>query len=622
MRSRSRLLGVFLPGLLAVVSIGLAACGSSSKTTSGSGSSSGGSSSSSSGSAVSAELAKFPAVVHAPAGAKKGGTLTVLANADVDYIDPGAAYYQPTYTVDLAVDSPLMGWPPADTAAPQPLLASGQPAVTDGGKTITFKIKPNIRYSPPLGGGPGWSKPVVAQDVKYAIERGLLPGVPNGYLTLYFADVQGLAAAQAAVKKDPKKAPNISGITTPDSSTIVFHLSKPSAIGLIDALSLPLSSPVPEGYAANFDSKTPSSTYGEHQIDVGPYYISNYSPGKQIVLLRNPNYTAGSDFRPAYLDKVVIQQGFSDTNSAVSKILTGSDMVNFDFSATGQSLKTAATQYPKQLSLSPGGGNRYIAFNTTKPPFNNINTRKAVIAAANRVALRDTRGGALAGGLATHFIPPGIPGFQQAGGVAGPSGSQYDFIQHPTGDLSLAESYMKKAGYSSGKCSGNCTITMVATNVPPGSDTAQVAKAQFAALGFNVQLHPVEQAVMYTKFCSVVANEPNVCPNVGWIKDFNDGQAMIDIPFNGATVTGSPTNNSNWPQLNDPTINTALNSAKYITNPAQRAAEYGKIDDMVVALAPAIPWIWDYNSNVASKDVAPVINQFNALTDLSFTSLK
>ncbi|MBV8947611.1 MAG: hypothetical protein JOZ95_19435, partial [Solirubrobacterales bacterium] len=276
----------------------------------------------------------------------------------------------------------------------------------------------------------------------------------------------------------------------------------------------------------------------------------------------------------------------------------------------------------KQLSLSPGGGNRYIAFNTTKPPFNNINTRKAVIAAANRVALRDTRGGALAGGLATHFIPPGIPGFQQAGGVAGPSGSQYDFIQHPTGDLSLAESYMKKAGYSSGKCSGNCTITMVATNVPPGSDTAQVAKAQFAALGFNVQLHPVEQAVMYTKFCSVVANEPNVCPNVGWIKDFNDGQALIDIPFNGGTVTGSPTNNSNWPQLNDPTINTALNSAKYITNPAQRAAEYGKIDDMVVALAPAIPWIWDYNSNVASNNVLPVINQFNALTDLSFTSLK
>ena len=135
-----------------------------------------------------------------------------------------------------------------------------------------------------------------------------------------------------------------------------------------------------------------------------------------------------------------------------------------------------------------------------------------MIAASNRVALRDTRGGPLAGAIATHFIPPGIPGFQQAGGIAGPSGAQYDFLQHPTGDLALAESYMKKAGYSSGKCTGNCTITMVSDNTPPGSDTAQVVKSQLTALGFNVQLHPVEHAVMYTKFCSVVANEAERLP--------------------------------------------------------------------------------------------------------------
>jgi peptide/nickel transport system substrate-binding protein len=224
--------------------------------------------------------------------------------------------------------------------------------------------------------------------------------------------------------------------------------------------------------------------------------------------------------------------------------------------------------------------------------------------------------------LATHFIPPGIPGFQQAGGVAGPAGAAYDFVQHPTGDMALAESYMKKAGYSSGKCTGNCTITMVGDNTPPGSNTSQVLKSQLSALGFNVQLHPVEHATMYTKFCSVVANEPNVCPNVGWVKDFNDGQAMIDVPFNGGTVTGSPTNNSNWPQLNNAAINSALESAKLITDPTARAAEYGKIDDMIMAQAPAIPWDWDYEANVASSNVLPVVNEFNGLQDLAFTSIK
>ncbi len=357
MRSRSRLLGVLLPGLLALASLGVAACGSSSKSSaSGGGGSSGGSAPSA---GVSAEVAKFAPLVKAPANAKKGGTLTVIGKGDVEYIDPGADYSQWGLVVHWAAQTPLMGWPPSDTSSPVPELAASQPKLSDGGKTITFKIKPNIHYSPPLGGGPGWGNPVVSQDVKYAIERGLMPGVPNGYLTNYGADLVGLAQAEAAVKKTPTKAPNISGIQTPDSSTIVFHLSKPSAIGFIGMLSYPLSSPVPQGYAAKYDAKTPSSTYGEHQIDVGPYHITSYQPGKQIVLDRNPNYTAGSDFRPAYADKIVVQEGYTDTNSAVQKILTGSSMVPFDFSATGQSLKVAATQYPKQLSLLPGTSNRY-----------------------------------------------------------------------------------------------------------------------------------------------------------------------------------------------------------------------------------------------------------------------
>ena len=127
---------------------------------------------------------------------------------------------------------------------------------------------------------------------------------------------------------------------------------------------------------------------------------------------------------------------------------------------------------------------------------------------------------------------------------------------------------------------------------------------------------------MYTKFCSVVANEPNVCPNVGWVKDFNDGQGMIDVPFNGASITGSPANNSNQALLNDPKVNAALDAAKYIVDPTQRAAAYGKIDDMIMAEAPAIPWDWDYQANVNSANVLPVVNEFNGTADLAYTSIK
>ena len=322
--------------------------------------------------------------------------------------------------------------------------------------------------------------------------------------------------------------------------------------------------------------------------------------------MRNPNYTAGSDFRPAFVDKVVVQEGFSDTNSAITKILTGSSMVNFDFSATGESLKLAATKYPKQLTLTPAGGNRFVALNNTEAAVQQHQRAQGRDRGARTATRCGTPAAGPAGGLATHFIPPGIPGFQQAGGAAGPSGAQFDFIQHPTGDMALAESYMKKAGYSSGKCTGNCTITMVSSNVPPASDTAQVVKAQLSQLGFNVQLHPVEQAVMYTKFCSVVANEPNVCPNVGLDQGLQRRPGHDRHPVQRRHDHRQPDE-----QLQLATAERsddqrrARSAAKLITDPTARAAAYGKIDDEIMAQAPAIPWLWDYEANVASSNVQP-----------------
>ena len=606
-----RSLRAIVPGLvLAALSLVLAACG-------------GGSSGTSLPSEVGAGQARsqFPPPTSPPSSAKKGGTLTVLFSGDVDYIDPGAAYYQVTYMVDFDTVRPLLNWPPADTALPQPDLATSQPTITDSGKTVEFHIRKGIRYSPPLGGGTGWNKPVTSADVKYAIERTLMPGVPNGYQNIYFKDLVGYNQAVAAVKKTPTKAPNISGIATPDPSTIVFHLDVPHYVGFAQALSLPASAPVPKGYAAKYDSEQPTSTYGLHQLDTGPYYISDYKPGTSITLKRNPNWVASTDFRPAYLDQINIQEGFTDTASASRKVLTGSDMITGDFTPPPESIKLAAQSYKGQMTLTPSGGNRFVALNTQKPPFNNINVRKAVIAASDRNALLATRGGPLTGTVATHFIPPGIPGFQQAGGYKGPSGKQYDFVKHSSGDMKLATKYMKKAGFKSGKCEGaHCTITMVGDNVPPGSDTAQVVKSQLEQLGFSVQLNEVTHDTMYTKFCSVPSNAPNVCPNVGWIKDFNDGQAMIDIPFNGASI--NPSNNSNWPQLKNPTVDKALDKAKLVTGATQRPSTYGHIDDMITAQAPAIPWDWDNDVNMSSKDVNMVINLFNAFPDLSFISLK
>ena len=151
-------------------------------------------------------------------------------------------------------------------------------------------------------------------------------------------------------------------------------------------MSLPISAPVPEEYAKKYDAENPSG-YGEHQLATGPYYVTSYQPGKEIVLDRNPNWDPSTDYRPAYVDKIDFQEGFSDTVSAGKKILTGSDQVNGDFSSEPETLKLAATQYPDQMQITPSGGLRYVAMNTQKPPFDDVNVRKAVVAGADREAM-------------------------------------------------------------------------------------------------------------------------------------------------------------------------------------------------------------------------------------------
>lgn len=588
-----------LPALLILLAVGLAACGDDSA----------------GGGGLTAE--DFKPVTAAPNDAKKGGTLTVVNSADVDYIDPGAGYYQITLAVNIATQRTLVGWPPDVDVAPVPDLADGPANISDDFKTITFKIKKGVKYNPPV------NREIKAQDFKYAIERGMLPGVATGYHEAYLGTISGYKQALAAVEKNSSAAPNLSGITTPDDRTLVIKLDKPAAAQVVQALSLPIGAPVPEEYAKKFDAESPS-TYGEHLVGTGPYMIQNdaegnltgYKPGKSISMVRNPNWDPSTDYRPAYVDRIEVAEGFTDVNSAVRKILTGSSQVNGDILPEPQGLKLAATKYPDQMSLVPGTGDRYIALNTQIPPFNDINVRKAVLAGFDREAVRLARGGPLAGDIPTHFLWPLIPGFEEAGGAKGPG---FDFLASPQGNPKLAAEYFRKAGFKSGKYEGG-EILQIAENAGVDKQVAEVARDEFAKLGFKVNLREFSSDTAYTKFCNVPKSNYNVCTNVGWIADFKDPQAALDVPFNGEAIV--PTNNSNWPLLDVPAINKAMDKAKYVSDPKQRAEAWAKIDKTITAQAPAVPYNWDTQPSVWSSDVNAVMNLNNGMTDFAFTSLK
>ena len=543
---------------------------------------------------------------------KQGGTLTMLASGDVDYIDAGAAYYQFSYMVHYATQRSLYSWAPDTTKTPTPDLATDQPTITNGGKTVTVKIRNDVKFSPPV------NRIATTADVKYAIERAFKPNVANGYVGAYMGNLVG------AKEFTDGKATGISGIETPDATTIIFKLTKATTNSLIGALALPVSAPVPAEYAKKFDAVNPS-TYGQHQVATGPYMVKNdaqgnaigYEATRGIDLVRNPNWVAATDYRKAYLDEVKIKEGNSDTTVASNQIVSGQSSINGDFGPPPAVLQKLYTTKSTQLIGAPSGGIRYISLNTTVKPLDNINVRKAIIAVSDRVAMLKARGGAVVGKVANHFLVPGVPGFEQAGGY---KGTGADFMATPGGDPALAASYMKKAGYPSGKYTGSETLQIVGTSGGTAQKIAEITQAQLAKLGIKTKLILVTQDAMYTQFCNVPKKAVAICPNVGWLKDFNDAQTILDPTFNGNNIV--PENNSNWPVLNVPSINKSMAAAALITDPTAAAESWAQIDQAITAQAPAIPWVWDNTENIASSNVKGVVNKFNSSWDISFISIK
>src|SRR5262249_54885900 len=156
----------------------------------------------------------------------------------------------------------------------------------------------------------------------------------------------------------------------------------------------------------------------------------------------------------AYLDEITIDEGNSDSSVATQRVLDGQSLGTGDFVPPASQLRKLSAAHSDELQLVPTGGTRYIALNTKVAPLDDLNVRNATLAVCDRNAMRLTFGGAIAGPVASGFLPPGLPGFDQAGGLQQGSGA-FDFLRSPTGNLQLAESYMRKAGYASGKYTGS-----------------------------------------------------------------------------------------------------------------------------------------------------------------------
>jgi peptide/nickel transport system substrate-binding protein len=499
------------------------------------------------------------------ASTKKGGTVTYAMSDVPDSFDPGNTYYAYMYNFSRLYARPLMTFKPdagekGNTLVPD--LASEPGKQSDGGKTWTYKLRAGLKYED--------GSPITSKDVKYAVERSnfardVLSLGPN-----YFQQFLKGGDKYKGPYKD-KSAEGLKSIETPDDTTIVFHLNEP--FQEFDYLvATPQTAPVPQAKDTGVD-------YVKKIVSSGSYKFQSYTEGKQAVLVRNKNWDAKTDpLRKQYPDKIVVN--LKVNQSTIDKDLQSGDTL-IDLQGKGVETQTQAqlvTDPAKKANTDNAYGGRlvYAAINSKLKPFTNVDCRKAVQYAIDKVSVQTAEGGDIRGDIATTVLPPDITGYEKADTYA-TAGNK--------GDAAKAKDALKACG----KKSITTTIT-ARSDRQEEVDAATAIIASLKKVGINASLKQYPSGKYFTDYAGVPKfNQKN---NVGimmmqWGADWPSGYGFLQQILNSKAIGAS--GNTNLSEFTNKAVDAKLAQAIAAPDEATRNKLYAEIDKQTMDEAVLVP---------------------------------
>jgi peptide/nickel transport system substrate-binding protein len=495
---------------------------------------------------------------------KEGGTLRVNLSADTDHVDPALAYYQISVQMLYPACANLLNYP--DKPAPegsrlQPEVAEAMPVVSDGGKTYVFTVRPGFKFSPPS------TEEVTAETFKFVLERNLNPKLQSPSAS-FISDIVGAKAVLDG------KAQQASGITV-NGNKLTIKLTKP-APDFLNRIAMWFFCAIPTTTSVDPAQERPVPT-------AGPYYISEWTPKRRIVLKRNPNYTGD---RPHKLDEIVYTVGVNEAQS-VLQIRSGQADYAGDGIPPASANELGRTVGPdsdvadtdeQQLFVEPTLAFNYLALNTTRPLFSDPNVRKAVAFAIDRPRMVRLSS-RYAGEPTDQYLPPGLSAFKDA-----------DIYPLDGPDVERAKQLM---GGKTGKA------VLYTCNEAPCPERAQLIQANLKAIGIDVSIRTFPRSVQFTK--EGVKGEPFDIADEGWIADYADPSNFINKLLDGRTIQAS--NNVNFSYLNDPVYNRKMDEAQSKVGEDRDAAFAALDEDIARNSAPLVAWSVPNNIDFVSSRV-------------------
>jgi ABC-type transport system substrate-binding protein len=425
-------------------------------------------------------------------GAREGGIFRVGVSG-LDYVDPALSYSLGGWTLIDTTCARLMTYPdkpPPAGLRVVPEVATSFPKISRNGKTYTFTLRKNFRFSD--------GSPLRATAFARAINRTLAPGVQSP-AQQFTRDIAGATEVQAG-KRD-----SAAGVVA-RGNTLVVKFTRP-VLDFAAKTTMPFFCAVPP--------RTPADPEGVGAIPAaGPYVITDYRPRERVVIRRNGFY-AGA--RPHHVDGFDVDLRAASSEDILDEVERGTTdwgaLIGPDYFTSGRNFVAKYGLNKSRFFVKPGFTLRHVRFNATRPLFrDNPNLRKAVSFALDRRALaRATTMTPLADRLTDQYLPPTMPGFRDA-----------KIYPLERADLRRARQLAR------GNLRGGKATFYVPDFAPPVA-FAQLVKQQLAKIGLSVEVKVFPAPAYFNRI--YVPGEPWDLTVILWAPDFVDPFTYINQLF-------------------------------------------------------------------------------------------
>jgi peptide/nickel transport system substrate-binding protein len=488
------------------------------------------------GAAATATMIGVPAVL-----AQRKGNELIWADQLPGTLDPHAAFDVPMQGYMVNIYDTLYAY---ESNPPKlvPWLASSH-TVSDDGLTWTFKIRDGVKFHD--------GSPLTAEDVVWSFQR--LLNIKKG------------AASAFLPVLDPAH------VTAPDKSTVVFKLKHPY---------VPFLSATPLVAIVNrriLDANAKNGDWGQawlasNSAGSGPYILdpASYQPVQQLDMKRNAEHFLGWSSNKSPVD-IVRRRNILETTTRINALIKGDIDATDSYLPTDQVERVMAS---KTATVSKDQSMRVMVLrmNNRKPPYDNVNFRRALSHAFNYK-------GFISGVLKDYAV-------RNAGPIpANLWGAPKDLPPYEY-SLDKAKEYLAKAKAEGAPVDREVEIH-IQQHLAQTTQAAQILQQDLRKIGVKLKIVPNlwPQLVAST-------SKPETTPDmwVHWVSTYfvdpeNWIGQMYDSQFHGTWKA------SCW-YKNDK-VDTLLRDARRLADQSKRQSLYEEASRIVVADAADI---WIYNT--------------------------